>query len=252
MKRILSYCTLLGLIALPFAAQADTAPPGKGPLKASVQMGLVVTTGNTKTKNINVKGDVTYAPGATVKDGPVAGHWRHHLEASVLNASTQGETTAERYYANGKSQYNFTKNNYLFGQVIYDNNRFSGFHYLITETAGYGRNLINRPELTLDLEVGGGLRQAQIIETGESQNEGVGQAAADLEWQISDTSSFSEQLTTSIGQKRSVSRSVTALKTQIIGNLSSALSYTAEYTSSVPDGIAKTFTQTSLALVYTF
>ncbi len=246
MKKFLLPGAVAALLSMPYGAYADTPPPAdKGPLQASVEMGLVVTTGNTKTKNINVKGKVTYAPGES-------GRWHHSLEASALNSSTQGQTTAERYYADGKSMFNFTKYNYFFGQVTYDNNRFSGFHYLITEIAGYGRNLINRPSLTLDLQVGAGMRQSKIISTGESQNEPVVQAAGNLQWKISDSSTFTQELSTNIGEKRSVSRSVTSLKTQLVGNLASNISYTAEYTSSVPAGIAKTFTQTSIALVYSF
>lgn len=243
MKRILaSSVAVLVMLQVTSVYAAAASSKSKKDLKASVGLGIVVTTGNTRTKNINFKGDVVYTPG----------HWRHKLHASALNASTKGQTTAERYYATGSSRYNFTKNNYAFGQAVYDNNRFSGFNYLITETLGYGRNLINRPALTLDVEAGGGLRQSRIIATGQTQNEGVAQAAGNLSWNLSDTSTFSEELSTVIGKKRSVSRSVTSLKMQLVGNLAADISYTVQYTSSVPPGFVKSYTQTSVTLVYTF
>lgn len=238
-------CVLGGVCAALVinGAYADEGTPeGKKTLTASVETGIVVTTGNTRTKNINIKGDVVYAPGP----------WRHALEVSALNASTKGETTAERYYADGKSQYNFTKHNYVFGHVNYDNNRFSGFSYLLTETAGYGRNLINRPTLALDVEAGAGARQTKIIQPAQSENEAVAQVSGNLLWTISSTSTFNQQLSSTIGQKRSVTRSVSSLKTQIAGNLATNLSYTAEYTSSVPAGVSKIYTQTSITLVYSF
>lgn len=243
MKRVITPLAVMFAIMGTHAVHADTATPkAKSPFKASVGLGLVVTTGNTRTKNLNVKGDVVYAPG----------RWHHELHASALNASTKGQTTAERYYATGKSQFNFTKYNYTFGQVNYDNNRFSGFNYLVTETLGYGRNLIKRPALSLDVEAGGGLRQSRIIATGQAQNEGVAQASGNLAWNLTDKSTFSQELSSIIGQKRSVSRSVTSLKMQVVGNLAADLSYTIEYTSSVPAGFVKIFTQTSVTLVYNF
>lgn len=210
--------------------------------KGSVELGITATTGNTKSKNINAKADVIREKNK----------WRHHIHLSALNASNQGATTAERYYAKGDSRYSITKHNYLFGLVTYENNRFSGFHYNVTDTLGYGRRLVNNDSVRLDLEIGAGSRELKIIGTGQTQVEAQLHLGAGFEWDISDDTQFTQELSSNIGKLRSVSRSVTSLQTQLVGSLATSVSYTFEYTSKVPQGVAQTFTQTSVNLVYNF
>lgn len=244
MRKLSVLSVLFAALSIPHQACADTdKDKNKNRVwKGNVQMGITATTGNTKTKNINFKADVTREKN----------RWRHHLHLSALNASTKGTTTAERYYAKANSRFSFTKHNYVFALVTYENNRFSGFHYNVTNTIGYGRRLIDNDSVNLDLEVGAGSRELKIIDSGKSETEAQLHVGGNFEWDISDDTQFTQELSSNIGKIRSVSRSVTSLTTQVVGNLATSVSYTFEYTSKVPQGVAKTFTQTSVNLVYKF
>jgi putative salt-induced outer membrane protein len=210
--------------------------------KGEAELGILATNGNTKTKNITAKGQV-------VNDRD---RWRHTVKAEILNSSDEGATTAERYLASGKSDLKLNEKSYAFGLLTYENDHFSGYDYRTTETLGYGRNVIKRDALTLDLEAGLGARQSKLTTSGEKQNEGLLRAAGSLSWKISDTSTFSEDLSSDMGKKSTVSKSVTALKTRIIGNLASKISFTAKYTTKVPPDITGLDTETAVTLVYSF
>ena len=238
MSRMIPLTILLGAALLSHGALANPESTWKG----DAELGVLNTNGNTKTQNITFKTKI-------VNDRD---RWRHTVKGEALNSSEQGSTTAERYFISGKSDFKLTDRSYTFGLLTYENDRFSGYDQRTTETLGYGRNVIKRDTLSLDLEAGLGARQSKLSATGENQNEGLIHLAGSLGWKISDTSTFSEDLSSDIGEKSTVTKSVTALKTQIAGNLASKLSFTAKYTSQVPAGITKLDTETAITLVYGF
>lgn len=238
MHKIIPPTILIVSAFLCEAALADTTSTWKG----NAELGILVTNGNTKTKNITAKSKV-------IKNSD---RWRHTLKAEILNSSQNGTTNAERYYAYGKSDLKLSDRSYMFGLLTYENDRFSGYNYRIAETLGYGYNLIKRPALTLDLEGGVGARQSKVITTNETQNEAVLHLAGNLGWKISENATFTEELSTDIADKATITKSVTALTNQIVGNLQSKISFTAQNTSQVPAGTTKLDTETAVTLVYSF
>lgn len=226
---------LLGVTA---TAMAEDAPK---PWKGEAGLGVVATNGNTKTKTIKAYAGVVYE-----KE-----QWRHTGKLDVLNSSDAVRTTAERYLLSGKSDYKFDELNYMFGTVGYENDRFAGFNYRLTEVVGYGRRVINQSDLTLDLEAGPGARQTKLI-SGDSDSEVIGRVAGNLLWKLSPTAAFTENLTSDFGSKATITRSVTALTAQVAGNLAMKLSFTARHISDVPVAVKKMDTETAVTLVYGF
>lgn len=221
-------------------SMAETAP-GDGSWKGSVELGIVNTTGNTKTKTTNAK-----AKAETERE-----KWRHTLGFDSLTSSDHDTTTAERYAVNGQSNYKFGPQNYFFALLAYEDDRFSGYDYRVTEALGYGRRIIDNPELKLDLEIGPGARQSKL-EGGGSEDELMVRGAANLAWDISRTSKFTENFSTEVGEDETITKSVTALSAQINGSLATKITYTIKNTSDVPAGVKKTDTETAVTLVYNF
>ena len=209
--------------------------------KASAELGYVSTSGNTETTTVNSK-----AMTSTERE-----EWRHKIEITALKASDNIGTTAEKYGLTGQSDYKLTKPNYLFGMVNYENDKFSGFEYQVTEAIGYGRRVIDGTGLSLDLEIGPGARQSKL-DTGESDSETIIRGAAKLDWAISKTSRFTEVLTIEDGEDVTISKSVTGLSSKINGSLSMKITYTYKNTSEVPVGVEETDTETAVTLVYGF
>jgi len=212
-----------------------------GSWKGNVELGIVNTTGNTETETINLK-----AKASTERE-----KWLHAVSLESLTSSDQGITTAERYAANGQSDYKFGKHDYFFAMLNYEDDRFSGYDYRVTEALGYGRRVIDEPTLILSLEIGPGARQSKL-ESGGSEDEMTVRGAAKLEWKIAETSTFTEDLSTDVGEDVTITKSVTALTAQVNGSLATKITYTIKNTSDVPVGVKKTDTETAVTLVYSF
>jgi len=228
-----------GLVIAHSAIAADVTVPPEW--KGEAELGLVYTSGNTETDTVNLKAKIAREE---LK-------WRHTASVAGLRTSDNSSTTAQRVEVKGQSDYKFSKHEYIFGLVNYENDRFSGYHYRISESVGYGRRVVDRPGMTLDLEVGPGARQSKL-DDGSRENEFVVRGAAKYAWSISETSKFTEDLGVEAGKDNTVSKSVTALSSKINGNLAMRLSYTIKYTSSVPPTIKNTDTETAVTLVYSY
>ena len=204
-------------------------------------LGFVMTSGNTETQSINAK-----AKAVNERD-----MWRHSAAIEALNTETSDITTGERYLLSGQTNYKFKPRHYAFGLAAYEDDRFSGYDWRASEVVGYGYRAIEESNLTLDLEAGPGARQSRL-NNGTRDNEGMFRVAGNLDWKVSDTSSFSQVLTSEIGSDTTISKSVTGLKTQINGSLSMKIAHAIKHTSDVPVGIEKVDRETGVMLVYGF
>lgn len=240
---------MLGLPALLFGTEtiAEEAAPASD-WKMSAELGYVMTSGNSETSTTNAKFDATHEKEV----------WRNNVHAEALGASTTDKTTnvtttsAERYQLSGKSDYKFSEFNYAFGLANYDKDRFSGYEYQTTVAVGYGRRLLQKDDMTLDLEVGPGIRIIKLDNAADSDSEGILRAAAKYLWKLSETSSFTEDLSVDSGKDLTVSKSVTALTAKVNTSLAMKLTVTVKHNSDVPAGNEKTDTETALNLVYSF
>ena len=178
------------------------------------ELGLVTTTGNTETETFVLKARVI-----NTRD-----KWKHIARGEALRNADGNTVTAEKYFLSGKSEYTFRNRSYLYGLVTYDDDRFSGFDYQLLGVLGYGRVVMDRETLKLNLEVGAGGRRSEP-EIGETNDEGVLRAAGDFEWKISKTATFIQELSTDVGQDITITRSLTALTAKINSFLSSRIAY---------------------------
>ncbi len=249
MSKLVVAAALLGCL-LPVAAAATpiqlgnhgvTAPKG---VKGKVRLGYLATSGNTQSRNLHAAFNVAFT----------WRQWIYEVSATALNSTEGGQSTAERYTAGAKTDYNFTPHNYLFGAVKFDKDRFSGYDRRTSETAGYGRRLLSGNKLQIDLEIGAGARQTKVREVfpARDQNEAILHTVGKLHWQITQITSFEQSIEVQSGRSDTFTESVTALKSSILGDLYWRLSYDVRHNSSVPPGFKKTDTQTMVSLEYDF
>ncbi len=241
MRLLLAGLPILAVSVLhPVSAQDNVADETLG-WSGVGEFGYVATSGNTDTQNLNTKLGLTNETRT----------WRHILGIEALNNTDADTTTAERYAAFGQADYKLNATDYLFGRLSYETDKFSGYEYKITEVVGYGRRVLDQNNMTLDLEGGPGLRQSKL-DNGDSENEVIARIAAVYLWKFSETSRFSQELSSEIGEENAVTKSVTALHADVVGNLGIKLSLTVENTSEVPAGIDKNDVETAVSLVYAF
>jgi putative salt-induced outer membrane protein len=209
--------------------------------KGEGEFGYVATSGNTDTSNLKARLGLVHE-----RD-----KWRHSGLLEALNTSDDEVTTGERYAATWQSDYKFREFEYVFGRLHYETDKFSGYDYRVSEVVGYGRRVLHRPDMTLDLEGGPGARQSKL-ETDGTEREMILRLAGNYAWKITPHSRFTQTLAFDIGDDTTVTKSVTALQAKIVDNLSMKLSYTVENTSSVPADVKNTDTETAATVVYSF
>ncbi len=219
-------------------ALAEEAP---SPWQSEAELGFIKTGGNSETESLNAKVKAVNETSARTYTGKLEG------------ARTKDKTTitGERYFASGKGEYNLNEKSYLFALMAYEDDRFSGYDMLTTESVGYGLVLIKDEIASLKVEVGFGAKQASLV-TGGSNNEGIVRAALDYQWKISATSTFTQDLSIESGSSNTATKSVTGLKSVVSDSLSSKITYTLRNNSDVTPGTKETDTELAVTMVYAF
>ena len=213
--------------------------------KGEAELGYVKTGGNTDTSSLNAK----------AKAEQEVEKWRNSIDLGALNNATDGTTTAERYFITGQTNYKFTKRSYLFGLAGFETDKFSGYDYRTLLSAGYGNRVVDNKAVTLDLEIGPGARQSKLELSGETEDEFTVLGKLAFLWNISDTTKFTEDLSTTVGDSEkggTVTRSTTALESQVAGSLFTKISYSIRHSSVVPVDKKKTDDVFLVALLYKF
>lgn len=209
-----------------------------------LELGYVDTSGNTEETSIKSRADITREREA----------WRYTIFYDSLNTSSSGDRTAEKYFLSNRLAYAYSEHNYSFVYASYDDDRFSGFDYQATVALGYGRRIYNEPDLKWDAEIGPGYRYNKYDDTSteDDSEELILRLFTKLEWDITDRSTFAQTLSTEAGDENTISKSITSLKTEIVGSLSLKLSYTIKYTEEVPANRKHADTETAATLAYSF
>lgn len=240
-------CTML--VSANVSAEEDKSAEKaaeKSPWTSTAELGFIRTTGNTETQTSALKVDVTYE----------VDKWRHNAHLEGFGSESEDDTgknivSAERYELSGKSDYKFNEHDYIFGLVKLQKDRFSGFEYEDIVSLGYGRKAIKQENMELDLEIGPGIRFFKI-DNGVSDDEALLVLAANYWWAISDTSKFTQELSTEIGENITSTKSVTGIRANINSTLALKFTYTIRNKTKVPADTEKTDTEAAMTLVYSF
>lgn len=194
------------------------------------------------------------------------GKWKNTGAFDFDFARSNGITNSQDIEIKGRARRDLDENLFGFGIASYEDDRFSGFDYQITEGVGVGYQIFDTEDLRLSLEGGPSLRHNLVTQTDEFNNELLLRVASILEWTISDTAKLSNELallltrnsieldSSTFGEVRDSSEStnVTALDLQIIGNLAARLSYEVHFRSNPPQGGQATESTARVSLVHSF
>jgi putative salt-induced outer membrane protein len=241
MKSCITTSVLIGACIALWTAPSYAADEEEGPWSGKAAVGYLATSGNTENSNLNTSFEVAYK----------TGKWTHGLNAFAIHATETGATTAEAYELAWKSERNLTEHDFLFGRVNWRKDRFSGYDTQISESAGYGRRLIDNDDHKLNAEIGLGARQSELS-NGSNEDEFIVRGGLNYQWLISETSEFTQDFAFESGDENTYLESVSALKARLIGNLALVASYTIKNNSDVPVGTENTDTYSALSLEYAF
>lgn len=227
---------LLQCVSISALAQGRT--PGQ---EASASLGYVGTTGNTESQTFET--ELLY----TLRDET----WVHNAQFQGLYTQQESVTSGERYYLEGKSDYQMGDDQYMYGKGSYTDDRFSGFDYQAAISTGYGHYFANRDDFLLEAFGGVGYRQNAVSDIG-SEGETIFTLGENLEWDFTDNTSMTQSVNTEIGGDLSVTKFEVGLVSNLIGELATKIAFQARHISDVPADRDNTDTQTSVSLVYEF
>lgn len=205
-------------------------------------LGAGMATGNSKTQQLNAAFKVLYEPAP----------WSNEFNLNFDFARDNSETSAQRLVTNFESRRDLDERLFAFGFAQYEDDRFSGFDYELTESAGLGYRVIETESLTLTVQAGPGLRQSKVTSTEETENELIARGNSGLEWRISESAKLTNDLTVTTGSERTVTEDTVALTTAVMGNISARFSFNVRNNSEPPATAKSTDTTTKALLVYGF
>ena len=230
------YC--LAVASIPGLAFSEEAESN---LKGGAELGYVATDGNSNTKTVNAKLDITKNWDS----------WADNFKIDAINSKQDGLRSAEKYVAYNKLNYKITEANYVYWDLDYQIDRFSGFEYQTGTSFGYGHKLLNSDKHKWDVEIGPGYRISKL-DSGDKQEEGVIKGATHYDWKISETASFKQLFSYETGKENGITLSETGLTARIVGKLAMKFSYKVKYQEEVPVGFEHLDTETAMTLVYLF
>ncbi len=137
------------LLAIPMFAYADD-----GEWSGSGEAGLALTTGNTKSQNVNIKL-------AFKKEDA---QWKHNFFINALRSKGEAngayDLTANRFDLGASSGYKLDERSYIVGAARYENDDFSPYTYQWIVSLGYGYTFIKNAQTEFSAEVGPGYRRS--------------------------------------------------------------------------------------------
>ena len=249
MKKSIRFLLLASLAApcLLVAARADDAapPPPAKKWKDSAEASFVNTNGNSRTSTTAGKDFFSY---------DFDPRTRLELEGGGLGSRSQGQVTAEQYYAGEKSQRRFDDHDYVFEKYRWDKNRFAGILSRQEFSLGLGRELWKtKTDLLTGEAAPGYLNEERFGERRRSV--ATGRLYSRYAHDFTATSKFSQDVEylQSLADKRdSRINTQTDLTTALSAHFSVKTSFAWKRNNQPPAGVRKDDEITSFALIASF
>ncbi|MFT6058441.1 MAG: putative salt-induced outer membrane protein YdiY [Bermanella sp.] len=236
----------------PVAAEKSTAPVNG--LHVETELGVILTTGNTKTSSYKAK---LLAKQETQ-------NWKNKFLLDSLykedeleddSGAKDTEVTAEKYFISGQGDYKLNKkHSALFIFTSYEDDRFSGYTYQGSVALGYSDRLFGNSSSFFEYSVGPGYSFNET-EAGISDEAAMVRLALAYEYKFSAHAKFNQDVSTEVSvedDSNEKSKSESAITAKLVGGLSLKASYIITNNSEVEADKENTDTTTSVGVVYVF
>jgi putative salt-induced outer membrane protein YdiY len=257
-KLALSTLCLLPLLSYTVAAE-DTAEE-KSPYTASAELGFLYKTGNTKSADVKAAFNLGYEQDK----------WRSTLAFNILakkieteddEGNDEFETTDNKWDVLAQTNYTIGEEgkNYLYGNLAYQQDKFSGYESQGSFSAGWGRHWFENETSSFFADIGPGIKydvtRATDTVASESSTNFIIQAQALYTHKFNEHVQFKQYFVarqaTESGEN-SVYKSESSITAQLIDALQLKFAVRVDYDSEVQPEFEKTNTETSMTLIYNF
>ena len=245
------------------AAETDNLPSSEEPLQpigffgtvtGDVELGFLLTSGNTDSFAIRLNSELVHDLEYFRNKYQLQSLLQKNTVVDSETEQKQQLTTASRYSFAGQSNYKLVKGREsVFGRGAYAHDKFGAFREQASLVVGYGNRIFEQQTDYLDLETGPGFA-TQTSAAGNSKTGLIWYLAANLDYKLFENSSFRQTLegNLALGSANSVWLSRSSLTATIIDKLSMRFNFVFKHNSRPEGNLAKTDTETSVSLVYTF
>lgn len=217
----------------------DNPAVAKKPVEGNLNAGYLAQSGNTRSSSLTADSTLTWYGDMTA--------WS--LWGTANNTSSDDKRSSEKYELGGRSRYNLTDANYLFGQASWMTDRYNGYRQRDVLTAGYGRQIWNGPEHYLRLEAGPGVRYDEYT-NGQDKTQALGYASGTWAWQFTDNAKFTQGVSV-LGADDTTLNSESALEVAINAHFALKVAYNVTWNANPPaDAPERTDTRTAVTLGY--
>ena len=232
-----TFIAAASVIALAAVAEAEDEKKWTGEADVSA----LFTSGNTDQTSFGVGGKAAYT----------AGKFAHKVNAFAEFNKSNGVKDRERYGFGYNLNYDFSEKVFLTIDSSYESNKFGAFRERIAFAGGAGYRIKDTDKIKWSIEVAPSLLYTKASAGDDFEDEFSGFARNSFEWQITDTTKFTN-FTSSYFAGKSIVENKAAVSFKITGNLSSKLSYDILYDGDAPEGRETTDTVLRAGLSYGF
>ncbi|SUW64337.1 Putative salt-induced outer membrane protein [Buttiauxella agrestis] len=217
----------------------DDPSTAKKPFEGNLNAGYLAQSGNTTSSSLTANSNLTWYNTSTA--------WS--LWGNANNTSANDQRSSETYALGGRSRYNMTDSDYLFGQGSWLTDRFNGYQARDVLTAGYGRQFLSGPVHSLRVEFGPGVRYDEYSD-GDHKTQALGYASGIYNWQLTDNAKFIQGVSV-LGSEDTTVNSETALEVAINEHFGLRVGYNVTWNANPPDSAPEhTDRRTAVTLGY--
>ena len=227
---LLAVLVMALLPVTPAAAQWS----GKG------QLGIVVSSGNSTAKSGSLKLAAT----------DIAGPWTHKFNFAAVYSSDAVSTTAQRWEAQEQSNYAIDKDDFVFGGLRYENDRYSGFDHQATLSAGLGHLFFRTDVNQLSAQLGAGYKTAETRKPKLTESSMAAIGSLDYRHVFNASTSLLDKATVEYAKDNTFLQNEIAVEVKMTTKLALAVAFQVRNNSSPPAGFKKTDTLATVNVVY--
>jgi len=237
------------------ADDAPAPPPPQNTWIGKGQFGFLDSKGNSDAESVNGNLDLTRF------DGP----WKNEIYLGALYGKNSGIVSAERFEGHEQTNYNFSKDTFVFGGVRYEHDLFDGFVYQATVTTGIGYNLINSQDTQLTAQVGAGyskLRPEIILKDSngvvyqrtpqDTENEGIGTVGVNFTHKFNPSTILTNTFVANAGAQNTMLQDNIQLAVKMTNKLALTVGYGATENTNPPPFTKKVDTVSTVNLQFSF
>jgi len=236
MNKIIKLAASAGLV---FSAAAHAEDEKKWSGEADVS--ALFTSGNTSQTSYGVAGKAAYT----------SGKFAHKVSGFADFNKSNGVTDRERFGFGYNLNYDFSEKVFLTVDAAYESNKFGAFRERMAFAGGIGYRLKDSEKLSWTVEAAPSLLYTKDIAGADFESDFSGFFRNNVEWQITETTKFSNISSAYFGGK-SIVENKAAVSFKIMDALSSKLSYDILYDKDAPVGRKSTDTVLRAGLSYGF